>query len=205
MRLPALLLAGLLASTALSPAVAQAPPAEARIGLQTETSSIDPHFALVGANQTVAQHIFDPMLGADANLRPVPGLTSVSNPEPDLWEFTIREGARFQDGTPVTAEDILFSLNRMPRVPNSPAPFIRMQAAVTEMQVVDARTIRLRSRGPDPAVVLNAMTAYVVPAHVAKDATTADFNSGRAAIGSGPWRFRGWQPGTGITLERNDT
>ncbi|RKK03697.1 ABC transporter substrate-binding protein [Pseudoroseomonas wenyumeiae] len=203
MRLPALLLAGLLASTALTSARAQ-PREEARVGLQTETSSIDPHFALVGANQTVAQHLFDPMLGSDRNLRPVPGLTSFTNPEPDLWEFRVREGARFQDGTPVTARDILFSLQRMPKVPNSPAPFIRMAGAVVEMQVVDDSTIRLRSRGPDPSVILNAMTAYVVPEHVAKDATTADFNAGRAAIGSGPWRFREWQPGSRIALERND-
>ncbi|MBO1073955.1 ABC transporter substrate-binding protein [Roseomonas marmotae] len=203
MRLNALLTAGLLTATALAPALAQ-PGDEARVGLQTESSSIDPHFALVGANQTVAQHIFDPLLQSDRNLRPVPGLTSVTNPEPDIWEFRIREGARFQDGTPVTAEDILFSLERMPKVPNSPAPFIRMQSAVVETQVVDGRTIRLRSRGPDPSVILNAMTAYVVPRHVAKDATTADFNSGKAAIGSGPWRFRQWQPGTGIMLERND-
>ncbi|MFC7552452.1 ABC transporter substrate-binding protein [Pseudoroseomonas wenyumeiae] len=149
MRLPALLLAGLLAGTALTSARAQ-PREEARVGLQTETSSIDPHFALVGANQTVAQHLFDPMLGSDRNLRPVPGLTSFTNPEPGLWEFRVREGARFQDGTPVTARDILFSLQRMPKVPNSPAPFIRMAGAVVEMQVVDDRTIRLRSRGPDP-------------------------------------------------------
>jgi peptide/nickel transport system substrate-binding protein len=203
MRPTALLLGLLLATTALNPALAQQRD-EARVGLQTETSSIDPHFALVGANQTVAQHVFDPMLGSDRNLRPVPGLTSFTNPEPDIWEFTVREGATFHDGTPVTAQDVLFSLQRMPKVPNSPAPFIRMAGAVAEMQVVNDRTIRLRSRGPDPSVILNAMTAYVMPEHVAKDATTADFNAGRATIGSGPWRFREWQPGSRIVLERNN-
>jgi peptide/nickel transport system substrate-binding protein len=202
MRIPALLLTALLASTALTPAQAQ--PREARVGLQTETSSIDPHFALVGANQTVAQHIFDSLLAADENLRPIAGLASVTNPEPDIWEFHIRPDARFHDGTPVTAEDVRASLERMPKVPNSPAPFIRMAGAVIGMEVVDDKTIRLRSRGPDPSVILNAMTAYIVPARVAREATTADFNSGKAAIGSGPWRFREWQPGAGISLERND-
>ncbi|UPG73458.1 ABC transporter substrate-binding protein [Roseomonas gilardii subsp. gilardii] len=177
---------------------------EARIALQTETSSLDPHFALVGANQAIAQHIFDPLIGSDSNMRPVPGLATVTNPQPDVWEFRIRDGAVFQDGAPVTAEDVRASLERMPKVPNSPAPFIRMQAAVTSMEVVDERTIRLHSRGADPAVVLNAMTAYVIPARVAKEASTADFNSGRAAIGSGPWRFVSWQPGSQLVLERND-
>ncbi|MFT8243022.1 ABC transporter substrate-binding protein [Roseomonas sp. BN140053] len=198
-------LAALLATTALVQVARPAAAQEARVALQTETSSIDPHYALVGANQTVAQHIFDALVGSDENLRPVPGLATFSNPEPDVWEFRIREDARFHDGSPVTAEDVRFSLERMPKVPNSPAPFIRLAGAVTAVEVVDERTVRLRSRGPDPSVVLNAMTAYIVSARVAANASTADFNSGRAAIGSGPWRFAEWQPGAQLRLTRNDS
>ncbi|UFN49642.1 ABC transporter substrate-binding protein [Roseomonas sp. OT10] len=177
---------------------------EARIAVQTETSSIDPHYALVGANQAIAQHLFDPLVGSDEHLRPIPGLTSFSNPEPDVWEFRLRDGARFQDGSPVTAEDIRASLERMPKVPNSPAPFIRLAGVVTAVEVVDERTIRLRSRGADPSVILNAMTAYIMPARIAATATTADFNAGRAVVGSGPWRFVDWTPGGPLRLARND-
>ena len=177
---------------------------EARVGLQTETSSMDPHFALVGANQTAAQHVFDALVGTDADLRPVPGLTRFRQVEPDAWEFTVREGATFHDGSPVTAEDLRFSLERMPRVPNSPAPFLRLAAATASLEVVDARTLRLRSHGPDPAIPLHAMTAYVVSARAAAGATSADFNAGRAAVGSGPWRFVEWTPGARLTLRRND-
>lgn len=107
---------------------------EARIGLQTETSSMDPHFALVGANQTIARHIFGTLLGADEARRPAPGLTSARAVAPDTWEFTIRAGAVLHDGTPTTGEDIRFSPERMPRVPNSPAAFIRL-AGVTAANV----------------------------------------------------------------------
>ncbi len=196
MRLPLILAAAL----AALPAMAQ----EARIALQTETSSMDPHYALVGANQAYARHVFDSLIGADENLRPVAGLADFSNPEPDVWEFRIRPDARFHDGSPVTAEDVRFSLERMPRVPNSPAPFIRLAGVVTAIEVVDERTIRLRSRGPDPSVPLNAMTAYIVSARAAANASTADFNAGRATIGSGPWRFVEWQPGSHLRLTRND-
>ena len=189
-----LLLAALLAT---HPAVAQ----ELRIAVQTETSSLDPHFALVGANQAIAMHIFDPLVDSDAQLRPEAGLTRFTNPQPDVWEFRIRDGARFSDGSPVTSEALRFSLERMPRVPNSPAPFVRMQASVTSMEVVDGQRLRLRSHGPDPGVILNGMTSYVVRP---QDASTAAFNTGEAAIGSGPWRFVSWQPGSQLELRRND-
>ena len=172
-----------------------------RIGIQTETSSLDPHFALIGANQAVALHIFDPLVASDLAMRPIQGLTTATNPEPDLWEFRIRDGASFHDGTPVTAEALRFSIERMPKVPNSPAPFIRMQASIAAMDVADDRTLRIRTHGPDPSLPLNGMTAFIVPP---RPATTADFNDGRAAIGSGPFRFAAWQPGDALQLTRND-
>lgn len=172
-----------------------------RIAIQTETSSIDPHFALIGANQAVAAHIFDTLVTSDVNMQPVPGLTTVTSPAPDLWELRIRDGATFHDGSPVTADALRFSIERMPRVPNSPAPFVRLQASIAGLEVVDARTLRIRTHGPDPSLPLNGMTAFIVPGH---EASTAEFNSGKAAIGSGPWRFVSWQPGSNIMLDRND-
>lgn len=89
----------------------------------------------------------------------------------------------------------------MPRVPNSPAPFVRLQASVAGMEVVDGRTLRIRTRGPDPSLPQNGMTAYIVPP---REASTAEFNAGQAALGSGPWRFASWQPGEALVLDRND-
>lgn len=173
-----------------------------RIAVQTETSSLDPHFALVGANQAIALHIFDPLVASDPAMRPIPGLTTATNPQPDVWEFRIRANAHFQDGTPVTADALRFSIERMPKVPNSPAPFVRMQASIAGLTIVDERTLRIKTHGPDPSLPLNGMTAYIVPP---REASTADFNAGRAAIGSGPFKFVSWQPGDALHLARNDT
>ncbi len=192
---------GITAATAASGVNAQPAPSVLRIAIQTETSSLDPHFALVGANQAIAMHIFDPLVGSGLAMDRIAGLTTAANPQPDIWEFRVREGAVFHDGTPVTAEALRFSIERMPRVPNSPAPFIRMQASIAAMEVADARTLRIRTRGPDPSLPLNGMTAYIVPP---REATTADFNAGRAAIGSGPFKFVSWQPGDALQLARND-
>src|SRR3954452_5815714 len=97
-------IAATVASASLPRLARAADPGPLRTAVQPETSSIDPHFALIGANQVVAMHIFDPLVGSDLDLRPAPGLTIVSDPQPDVWEFRVRDGARFHDGTPVTAE-----------------------------------------------------------------------------------------------------
>ncbi|MBI3506540.1 MAG: ABC transporter substrate-binding protein [Proteobacteria bacterium] len=183
--------------------VGPAQAADATIALRSETSSIDPHFALVGANQTVAQHIFESLLDSDANMRPAPGLAeSWRLVEPDLWEFRLRGDAVFHDGSPVTAEDVKFSIERMPNVPNSPAPFVRLAGAVVRIEVVDPHTVRLRTRGFDPSVPLNATTAYIVSSRHAAGASTRDFNEGKAAVGSGPYRFVEWIPGQHLVLKR---
>jgi peptide/nickel transport system substrate-binding protein len=191
----------LFALAVAAPACAQ----EARIGVQTETSAIDPHFALIGANQVVAEMIFEPLLGADAGLHPIGGVaSSFARVADDVWEFRIRPGAKFHDGGKVTAEDVRFSLLRMPNVPGSPAPFVRLAGVTQAIEVAGDDVVRLRTRGFDPSVPLHAMSAWIVSARAAKDATTADFNAGRAAIGSGPWRFVAWKPGESLVLERFD-
>src|SRR5206468_2282605 len=96
-------IAATVASASLPRLARAADPRLLRIAVQTETSSIDPHFALIGANQVVANHIFDPLVGSDLDMRPAPGLTEVSNPQPDVWEFRVRDGATFHDGSKVTA------------------------------------------------------------------------------------------------------
>ncbi len=177
---------------------------DVRLGVQTETSSIDPHYALVGANQVVAELIFEALLGTDDTMHPVPGLASVTQPADDVWEFRIRPGARFHDGSPVTAEDVRFSLDRMPHVPGSPAPFVRLAGITRSVDIVGSDVIRLHTKGFDPAVPLHALSAWIVSARAAQGASSADFNAGKAAIGSGPWRFVSFVPGDRLTLARFD-
>ena len=131
---------------------AQAPASDsrptARLGVQTETSSIDPHFALVGANQVVSSMIFESLLNADAAMRPTAGLAeSWKLAADDVWEFHIRPGATFHDGSPVTAEDVRFSLERMPHVPGSPAPYVRLAGITKSLEVVSPTVLLLHARG----------------------------------------------------------
>src|SRR6185312_13555559 len=62
--------------------------------------------------------------------------------------------------------------------------------------------LRLHTRGPEAALPLHALGAFIVSARAAEGASSADFNSAQAAIGSGPWRFVEWRPGERLVLDR---
>lgn len=93
-RAGALLLALIL--TAL-PARAQ----ELRIGVQVETTSLDPHFASLSANLATAMHVYGALVERDETLRIRPGLAeSWALIDDSTWEFRLRRDVRFHDGSP---------------------------------------------------------------------------------------------------------
>jgi peptide/nickel transport system substrate-binding protein len=166
--------------------------AEVAIGLKTEPSSIDPHFAILGANQQISEQIFDTLVGRDETLRPKPALAiSWRLVDETTWEFKLREGVVFHDGTPFTAEDAVFSIARAPAVPNSPASYAPYVS-------------HIRTKSPYPTLPLDLSEIYIVSKHAAEQATSDDFNKGTAAIGTGAYRFVEWQPGQRIALARNE-
>ena len=114
---------GLVATAALfaiSPALA----ADLIIGSSTEPSSLDPQFSRTGNNQNVAAQIFDRLIEPDPNLQVTPALAeSWTNVDPTTWRVKLRAGVLFQDGSPLTTDDVIFSLERAKDMPNSPAPF----------------------------------------------------------------------------------
>jgi len=196
-RLLGLLIAALLATPASA--------AEVAIGLKTEPSSIDPHFAILGANQQISEQIFDTLVGRDETLRPKPALAiSWRLVDETNWEFKLREGVVFHDGTHFTAEDAAFSIARAPAVPNSPASYAPYVSHIAEAAAVDPATLRIRTKGPYPTLPLDLSEIYIVSKHAAEHATTDDFNTGKAAIGTGAYRFVEWQPGQRIVLARNE-
>jgi len=176
------------------------------IALGGDVTSMDPHFHNLTPNNNVCQHVFDTLVMKDAAGRIKPGLAESWRVVDDLtWEFKLRKGVRFHDGSNFTAADVVFSLDRIPLVPNSPSPFTTYSKQVTEKIVVDPWTVRLKSAVPYPQMPNDMSTIMIVSAKAAANATTDDFNTGKATIGTGPFRFVRWQKGDRIELARNDS
>ena len=96
---------------------------ELKIGIKTEPSSLDPQFHTLNPNIQVAQHFFDALVMQDESLKPQPGLALSWKPVDDTtWEFKLRPDVKFHDGSAFTAEDAVFTYERVPKLPNSPAP-----------------------------------------------------------------------------------
>ncbi|HEY0837618.1 MAG TPA: ABC transporter substrate-binding protein [Azospirillum sp.] len=181
------------------------PAAAARlaIGLGGDVTTLDPHHHILGPNNTVAMHVFDALIDTDDRQRPRPGLAeSWRALDPLTWEFRLRPGATFHDGGPVTAEDAVASLRRAGRVTDSPLPFSVNLTTVAELAVIDARTFRIRTNRPDSVLPNKLRALAVVPARF-ESASRADFDSGTAMVGSGPFRFAGWIRGERIALAVN--
>lgn len=175
------------------------------MGVGSPISSLDPHYHLLRSNSEVAQMIFDSLLVTDAEAKLRPSLAESWRPiGEEGWEFTLREGIRFQDGSPFTTDDIAFTLERIPGVTGPGASFTTHIRPVSRVEIVDARTIRLFTNAPAPLLPIYLSQVAMLGRHIHAGATTADFNSGKVAIGTGPFRMVSYTPGDRATFARNE-
>jgi peptide/nickel transport system substrate-binding protein len=174
------------------------------IAVQGSVTSIDPHFHALATNNNVALHIFDRLVHLDGNQRPIPGLATEWKSLDDLtWEFKLRRGVKFHDGSDFDAADVVASFKRVPWVPNSPSSFVAFVRPIVETVVVDSHTLRLRTAAPAPLLPL-MLGAVTIINRKAVEAPTGDFNSGKAAIGTGPFRFAEFVPNDRVVVQRNE-
>jgi len=174
------------------------------IGVRAGPDSIDPHWSTLGGQAEALRHIFDTLIDVDENLQLKPSLAVSWRAIDDLtWEFKIREGVKFHDGTPLTAADVKFSIERIPLV-TGPMPMTLYTKYVDTTTVVDDLTLRVKTRGTAPSLPNDFTRLFVVSTQTGPDARNEHFNSGIKAIGTGPYKFVSWQPKGDLVLERND-
>ncbi|HEV3176202.1 MAG TPA: ABC transporter substrate-binding protein, partial [Stellaceae bacterium] len=112
-------------------------------------------------------------------------------------------GVAFHDGAPLTPDDIIFSIERADKVPNSPASFAIYTKAVKGIEVIDPLTLHVKTGTPYPLLPNDLSTIAIQKKRAVEGKGTEDFNRGTAAVGTGPFKFVEWVPGNRIVLERN--
>ncbi len=178
------------------------------IGVRAGPDSIDPHFTATGTHAESLKHIFDTLTWSGDKLQIEPRLaTSWKAITPDTWEFKLRSGVKFHDGSDFTAEDVKFSIERIPVV-SGPNPTTIYTRRVKEVKIIDPLTVHIVTDGPAPNLPNDFIRLFIVSSKAAagltKDNANETFNSGKAAIGTGPYKFVSWTPKDQLVLDRFD-
>jgi peptide/nickel transport system substrate-binding protein len=175
------------------------------LGTKLELNTLDPHFFAAFPTGSSHENLYEKLTFQDETGAVVPQLaTSWRLVDPQTWEFRLRAGVTFHDGSPFGAEDVAFTFARVPDVPNSPNSFAQFTRGIERVEIVDPLTLRLHTRTPTPSLPLDLSSVFIVSARAGKGATTADYNSGKAAIGTGPYRLVEWVNGERLVVERFD-
>ncbi len=180
--------------------------ADLKIGLSAEVTTLDPHFLAAQPNLTVGRHVFESLTEVDEKARLIPGLAeSWRALDAKTWEFKLRRGVRFHNGSELTAEDVVFSLDRPHTIQGSPGGFSSYVRAIAAKKIVDKHTLQVTTTASYGALPQDINSILIVSKKAASSATGADFDSGRAMVGTGPYRFVKFARGESVDLMRNDS
>ncbi|MFF3511005.1 ABC transporter substrate-binding protein [Streptomyces sp. NPDC002573] len=149
-------------------------------------------------------HIYEGLLDTDPITREPYAALATEVPEDTgstSWRFTLREGAKFHDGQPVTADDVVFVFDRIldPRTQTLAKGFFA--SWLSEVRKVDARTVELVLKFPFPDGLSRLTLAKVMPKHVFSRPGAWDDAIKGLAVGSGPYRQTAHHPKSNTTFE----
>ena len=173
------------------------------LGFSNEPSSLDPHWHIVSANAALTTYLFDRLVRSDNKQRPQPGLAKSWKVIDDrTWEFELQPNVKFHNGAPLTVDDVIFSFDRASHIVGSPFALRTYLHDKTVIKVSDT-LLRIKTLAPNP-IVPNELATVAIISRSIGEATTADYNSGKAVIGTGPYKLVNYIPGNRIALTRND-
>jgi peptide/nickel transport system substrate-binding protein len=175
------------------------------IGTMVEPKSMDPQLTALSSDLSYYRHVFDSLVTPDDRLRPRPGLAEswkiISDTE---YEFKLRRGVHFHDGSTFDAQDVVYTLKRLPNVPNSDGLTAGKLKLISQIEVKDPYTIRIHTARPDSGILRALGQLFILPSELGPNVSSDDFSSGKAAIGTGPFRFVSWKHGDNMQFTRNN-
>lgn len=178
------------------------------IGVQNEPGTLDPHRLDSRMARKVMNFIFDQLIWIHPETNEfIPGLAESWEVSEDglVITFHLREGVKFHDGSPLTAEDFKYTYERA-LDPATNATFIRTDIGPLErVEVVDELTFKLIYRGPYATALYNAAIKDFTPINrKSVEAQGEEFGTNPVGAGTGPYKFKNWEPGQYITVVRNE-
>ena len=162
------------------------------VGISQDLDSLDPQNAEYAGTREVLFNLFEGLVKAtsDGNIEPAVAESYEVAEDASSISFKIREGITFHDGSPVTAEDIKYSLERYAQIQGEESAF----ADFSELEIVDDQTVNVVLSEPNSEFIYE-LTCAILP-----EANDADVNTN--PIGTGPFKFASFKPGESLVVEK---
>ena len=203
--------AGLLAVALLAAlAPATAPAQTLRWASQGDPMTMDPHSQNEGLTNSVNQQVYERLVDRDKQLNIVPGLAlSWQQTAPLVWRFKLRPGVKFHDGTPFTADDVLFSVKRAAEPTSQISTYAN---ALGEVVKVDDLTVEFRLKTVNPVFLQHLDAVFIMSkawCEQHKVTKPQDFKNKEEtyaathANGTGPYMLVSRAPGIKTVHKRN--
>lgn len=171
-----------------------------RVGLASDARSMDPFFHNETATNSLLNNMFDGLVRFDENLNVHPALAVSWSLEGDnIWTFNLRQGVKFHNGSPFTADDVIFSIQRMKTWEKS--SFKAQVSQVDSVEKIDDHTVRITTNGPAPTLLRKLTYAKIMDSQFAAD--KSDEFLGLNPVGTGPYQFVAWRKGESVRMAVN--
>jgi peptide/nickel transport system substrate-binding protein len=201
--LRSLLAFGVLAAVACGPREAPAPPASTlALHLMGDPATLDPTAITEEEALRVSAMMFRPLLGIDKELRAVPALARSWSVSPDglIYEFHLDPKATWETGSPVTSDDVRFTIERVHDPKVNAASWSWGFEDLAAIETPDPATVRVRFQRPYSERLLAFEDLPIVSGDAYKRAKPGDAD--RRPVGSGPYRLSSWEANRSIRLTR---
>ena len=207
MNLPTLLGTTVLVSALALPVQAQT----LRWAAQNDILSLDPHSQNHATTNAILMHAYEGLTRYSATYEVEPALaTQWTTISPTQVRFALRKGVKFQDGTPFTADDVVFSFGRIRQPQGTMQIYV---TGISEVKKVDSHTVDLMLSAPNPILLRNIIDFRIMSkawAEKNKSTSVQDYKAkeenfaSRNAMGTGAYRILSWAPEQRIMMARND-
>ncbi len=174
-----------------------------KIVTDTDPVGLDPMISSAYSTALITEHVYSSLMQYDKQLNEVqPDLAEKVDISDDklTYTFHLRQGVKWHDGQPFTADDVKFSMERQ-KDPKTGSPNAYMYSEVADVKVVDPNTVEVhfnKVQGPFLAFMASPW-ASMVPKHVVE--AKGDLQT--TMVGTGPFKFVSYEPGKAVTLAKN--
>jgi peptide/nickel transport system substrate-binding protein len=181
------------------PSLAASRDAVLTIAVAADPITLDPNATRDTTSNMYYGNMFEGLYDLDADGKPQPSLAESYKVIDDLtWEFKLRPGVKFHDGTDFNADAVKFTYDRTldPSFKTGWRSFID---PVANVEIIDPLTVRIHTKTPFPTLLAQLSYLPIVsPTAVQKEGAEG---FGKAPVGTGPYKFKEWIPGTRLALD----